>query len=173
MLIHYIRDANRNPVACVVSTDKGKVGWSVYHPDDHEEVPRVDTVFRDGTLVHIPVTGATTKRRVSFSKEQARKIAAERSADVRVALRDMDESVPESRTFTKNVKTKAFLSDEHGFKIGPTMWMPEVRESNLKDELAFWIEHMNDLSLEYDPVRAKAKQVETLLDKLKSLGWKP
>ena len=176
MLIHYIRDANRNPVACVVSTKKGKVGWSVYHPDDYEEVQRNDYVYTDDVLVRIPISEngepVMTKKKVSFSKALARKVAGEREADLRTAMRTMEESVPEDRTFSKNATTKVFVSDDHGFKIGPVMSMAEVVQENLKDELAFQIEYMHKLSLEYDPDKARAELIVRLLKKLKSLGWK-
>lgn len=34
VLVKYVRDENRNPFACIVATDKDKIGVSICHPND-------------------------------------------------------------------------------------------------------------------------------------------
>ena len=158
MRTRFIRNADKTPVACVVSTGPGRVGWSVYHPKDLVEVPRFRHSFVGGQVVRVPVTDGLgrqvmTKQKAPFSREEAKRVAAEREfSDVEKCITSMDLGVPEGRSFTKESLVRCHLVDDNGIRVDSNNFFKGVVEDwDLKDELARQIYAMHKRSLRQPP----------------------
>lgn len=156
MRTRFIRNADRTPVACVVSTGTGRVGWSVYHPHDIVEVPRRRYVYNRGTgkVAVVDVLDTSGKpvmqqMHTTFCKKTAVQVAAEREfTDPERAIQAMDAVVPEERTYSSEKMKRCHLVDDKGNRVDDEYTYKLVKEDlNLKDELARLIYQMHDRSL--------------------------
>lgn len=153
MLIKYLRDANRIPVACVTSSARGKVGWSVYHPNDHIQVPSTVVKF-DGKDVRVEpqrdengdVVMVTVPSH--FTKVKARKIAGERECDLEKSIIDLHRLVPCERTFSVRRYKSSHYCDQKGNRVTKDVVHEVDEQDSIGDYIVAMLRSMHRRSLE-------------------------
>lgn len=125
MLAYFIRDHLRHPVACVVSTGPGRVGWSVYNPED-------------------------AKLGVRFTKVDAKRYAGEReSCTLRDAQRDAVIALPVHRTVSKYVVKQVRIIDHDGIEQCEPLYRNQIEYRSLATEICEALARMYERSKKY------------------------